>query len=80
MFFFEQAKCTTEYILLLTVDLRIAGEFSDGTNLGTLWDSLSTHQSIQCQNKCLVPYNYLSHVRSRRMHLETAQEKFVAIE
>jgi len=79
MFFFDQAKCTSEYILLLTVDLRIAGEFSDGTNLGTLWDSLSTRQSIRWQNKCHVPYNNHRHVRSRRMHLERAQEKFVAI-
>jgi len=72
MFFFDQAKCTREYILLLTVDLRIAGEFIDATKLGTMWDSLSTRQSIQ-------PYNNHSHVRSRQMYLERAQEKFVAI-
>lgn len=79
MFFFDQAKCTREYILLLTVDLRIAGEFIDATKLGTMWDSLSTRQSIQQQNKCSVPYINHSHVRSRQMYLERAQEKSVVI-
>jgi hypothetical protein len=79
MFFFDQAKCMREYILLLTLDLRIAGEFSDGTNVGKLWDSLSTCQSIKWQHKCPVPYNNHSRVRSRQMHLARAQETFVAI-
>jgi len=79
MFFFDQAKCMRQYIVLLTLDLRIADELSDGTNLSTLRDSLSTRQSIQWQHKCPVPYNNHSHVRSRRMHLEWTQEKFVAI-
>jgi hypothetical protein len=74
MFSFGQAKCMREYILLLTLDLRIVGEFSDGTNLGTLWDSLYTCQSIQFQHKCTVPYNNHDRVRSRQMHLERERE------